>query len=56
MKLIIPNSRKLWRMRNQHKIHKKNEFPNAFSVWEASRIRNLIGESLVLFFEKLKEK
>lgn len=55
MKMNIPNQRKLWRMRVQHSIHHKGEFPQAFSLYEALRVRQLIGAGLVAFFVWLKQ-
>lgn len=52
--MAIPNSRKLWRMRKQWDIHNKNDFPQAFSMYDSLRIRRLIAEGLVDFFRKLK--
>lgn len=45
----IPNHRKLWRMRVQHPIHHRTEFPSAFGMDDAPRIRQLVALGLVAF-------
>lgn len=56
MKLNIPNHKKLWRIRVQHHIHHKDDFPQAFSVDDAMRIRTLVGAGLVAFMTWLENE
>lgn len=47
--LHIPNHRKLWRIRAMHPIHNRTDFPSAFSMDDAPRIRQLVALGLVAF-------
>lgn len=47
----IPNHRKLWRIRVQHGIHARGEFPQAFTMLDAPRIRQLVALGLVAFLK-----
>ena len=56
MKTHIPNQKKLWRIRNQYRMHSHPlDFPNAFGIDDAVRIRTLIGQGLVCFFKWIKQ-
>lgn len=47
----IPNHRKLWRMRVMHPVHHRDDFPQAFCLDDAPRIRQLVALGLVAFFQ-----
>jgi hypothetical protein len=55
VKTHIPNQKKLWRIRKQYPIHANpSDFPTAFGIDDALRIRLLVAQGLVSFLTWIK--